>query len=234
MIVERNQTPWVVLVIIVLTGCVISGMLLGNVGPFNSKVVEARIPIQQTQGALSSMSTQDVISIAQTQQAPIVQGTSLAAQMTLDPLQQAATQAAVQSIATQTAAMNYLQNAQILAQATQTTVANELLLQSLERDAAATSIEREQSLQAAGDAAQVALPVMGMLVAAGWLSARTIAMLVKARAQAKAATAKLLAEARRAATQQANIEAQMLKQRNANRSLLMKQQTQHKDLPRAE
>jgi len=213
--VQYNPTPWVVLVLVVMAGCAITGMLLGNVGPFNSQVAEAKIPVQQTQGALNSLVTQQALELVQTQQAPLVQGTAVSAQMTMVPLQQTATQIAVQdasqlaqAAATQTAIAGAAWNNQIISQATQTSIANELYMQNLARNATVTAIAQTQSQDQATGLAGTAMVGLLVLVICGWIVTRALSQITTARAKEKEAHAQLLAEQRRLATARAAIQAQ--------------------------
>jgi len=243
MIVQNNSTPWVVLAIFVMAGCALTGMILGNVGPFNSQVVEAKIPVQQTQGALDSIATQSAMELLQTQQAPVVQQTAMVALMTTVPLQQTATQAAVynaiQSIlvnATQTSISDAAQNSQTMMQATQTSVANGLYLQNLSSNATASAIVHDQIQARSSEETSFVLISVGVLLACGWIVARIITQIMIARAREKVAHAQLLAEQRRLA----NLRASILIQKEKHRlqypfpTTLMEKPSNGKGLPKAE
>lgn len=197
--VQYNLTSVVVLALVVMMGCAITGMILGDVGPFNSQVAEAKIPAQQTQGALDSMATQAALGLAQTRQAPVIQQTAISAQMTMAPLQQTATQVAlndalqfVQANATQTIIASDAQRAQVIAQATQTSIANDLYIRNLTSNATVTAIAQGQ--------AQYQSTIYPMLFAffvlavCSWIIARAISQMMVARTR-------LLAEQRLTASQ---------------------------------
>jgi hypothetical protein len=243
MIVQNSSSPWAVLAIIVMAGCLIAGMLAGNVGPFNTHVAEAGIPARQTQGALDSLATQSALQALQTQQAYSLAQAEIAANMTLAPMQQAAAQTAavstlqaVQAQATQTAAMNESYNAQVLAQATQTAVAGNLYAENLSRNATATAVAERQSQEHATGAAQIFILIVGALVVAGWIAARIAVQVMNARTREKAAQAKVLAEQQKIAALRASREA-IKRERSAKypapRSL-MKRPGDGTDLPRGE
>ncbi len=235
MIAPNPSTPWVMLVVLVMVGCALSGMLMGNVGPFNPHVAEANIPILQTKAAQDWSATQSAQQIAQTQQAPMVAATALAGNLTLIPLQQAAAVGA----ATQTMAADQIYNARLLAQATQTTVAQNLG----QANVAATSFAQQQRQQQASWTAQIGMLVVGVLLVASWITIRLTILFINARvqemnarAQEKEAQAKLLAEQRQLAALRASIEAQ--KRERATKYptplSLMKKPGNGKDLPRGE
>lgn len=243
MIVQNNSTPWVILAVIMMAGCVISGMLLGNAGPLNTRVAEADIPAQQTQGALDSQATQSAMELAQTQQAPMVGQTAIAVQLTMIPLQQTATQAALSGevqaiyvIATQTAVAAELQNGVLYAQATQTTIANNLNQQSLSGQATAAAVAQQQAQGRATSIVKVAVPLVGILLISGWMVTRAVASILNAQAKERAATAQQLAEQRRLAALRASIEAQKWErvQKYPTPYSLMKRPGNGKGLPRAE
>jgi anion-transporting ArsA/GET3 family ATPase len=243
MIVQNNSTPWVILAVLIMTGCATAGMILGNVGPFNSQVVEAKIPAQQTQGALDSLATQYSMEMIQTQQVPFVQQTVMVAQMTAIPLQQTATQVALsdaiqalQANATQTVIVDAARNSQIIAQATQTSIANGLYLQNLSNSATATAIEQNQIREQVTGSIGVAIASAGLLVICCWSIARIITQISIARAKEKAAHAQLLAEQRRLAALRARIQTQkeLQGQRYPVPRSLMKNPGNSKGLPRAE
>jgi len=243
MVVQNNPTPWVVLALLILAGCVITGMLLGNVGPFNSRVAEAKIPVQQTQGALDSLATQSAMELSQTQQAPMVLQTAVVAQMTTAPLQQAATQVAIsnafqaiQANATETAIAGEVQNTQLMAQANQTAIANGLYMQNLSSNATATSIARSQVLEQSTGIASFSIIIIGVLVICGWIITRAIAQIITAYAREKVAQAQLLSEQRRLASLRQSIQAQRnsLRQQYPLPMSLIKKSNGGKELPRAE
>jgi hypothetical protein len=243
MIVQNHSTPWVILAVIVMAGCAISGMLLGNAGPLNTRVAEADIPVQQTQGALDSQATQSAMELAQTQQAPMIGQTAMAGQLTMIPVQQTATQAAlagqvqaIHVIATQTAIAAELQNGVLYAQATQTAIANNLSQQSLAGQATAAAIAQQQVQDQATGVAKIAIPLIGILVVTGWMVTRAVVSIMNARTQARAATAQQLAEQRRLAALRASIEAQKWEraQKYPSPASLMKRPGNGKGLPRAE
>ncbi len=212
---QSNPAPWVVLALIVMTGCLVSGMILGNVGVFNSRVAEANIPVQQTQGALVSGATQTAAAISLTQQAPAVEQTAIAGAMTTAPLQQAATQAAAayavqvsQANATQTALAGQMQNQQLMAQADQTAIANDLYVRQLKSNATATALAQGQAARQAGGIAGLSVLGIGLLVAFGWIVARTVTLTLIARAQEQAARAKLLDAQRQLAIERSSEQAQ--------------------------
>lgn len=243
MMIHNNNTPLVVLALLIMTGCAITGMLLGNVGPFNSDVAEAKIPVEQTRGALDSLATQSAFELVQTQQAPSIQQTAMIAQMTSVPLQQTATQVAasdaiqvLQVNATQTAIAENAQNIQFMAQATQTSVANGLYIQNLSNAATATAIVRNQVNEQTINLTRIVIISVGILIIFGWILANIIAKVLTARAQEKLAQGKLLAEQRRLASLRASIQVQKQSQfkHHPNPISLMKKPGDGKGLPKAE
>ncbi len=179
--VQPNPTPWVILVVLVMASCAVSGMMLGNVGPFNSHVAEAQIPIQQTQGALDLAATQAAAAISLTQQAPSIQQTAIVAEMTTVPLQQAATQMAV---------ANAIRASE--ANATQTAIANDLYMQNIASNATATAIAQSQSMERTTGIARFSIIGIGVLILSVWILIRIVTQILVARAQEQTARAKLL------------------------------------------
>jgi hypothetical protein len=227
MIIHNNSTPWVILAILVMMGCAISGMLIGNAGPYNSPVAVAKIPIQQTQGSLDSHATQSAIEMAETQQAPLIEQTAMVAQMTTIPLQQTATQAAAYG------------NTQLsMVQATQTAIANNMFMENLSGNVTATAIAREQFLNSATSTTEFGLITIGVVLIAGWVLAHILIEITKVRAQEKAAQAKLLSEQRRLVIIRASIKAQERRQKEQVPQLtpisLMRKPGNGKELPRAQ
>jgi len=220
MIVQNNPVPWVVLALVVMGGCILTGMLLGDVGPFNSETAAAKVQITQTQAAINSHATMSALEIAQIQQAPMVQQTVIVAQMTTIPLQQTAThiaeQDAVQAAqvgATQTAFVAEAQSGQVAAQATQTAIVKAQYLDGLASNATATAMAQGQVREQATGVASFAVVGVGMLTLCGWIVAHAVTQATHARAQAtharvqeKIAQTQFLAEQRRMVSLRASLQ----------------------------
>jgi hypothetical protein len=244
MMIQNNHTPLVILALVIMTGCVLAGMLLGNVGPFNSETTAARMQITQTQASINSFATQSALEAIQTQQFPIRQQTVMAAEMTAVPLQKTATAGAesilIQSAymnATQTAIASYSQNGQLLAQATQTAISNELANQRLATNATATVIVQNQIQEQTESTAKNIISVLGATVVSVWLLVSAVAKALNARAKDKTAHTQLLAEQRRLLALRAKIQAQKAKTNLRNpipTSLIKKISGNSRGLPRAE
>jgi len=186
MIVQNNSIPWVVLALVVMGGCILTGMLLGDVGPFNSETAAAKVQITQTQAAMNAHATQSALELAQTQQAPLVQQTAIVAQMTTVPLQQTATQVA---------GLAAVENAQIYA--TQTAIVINQQMNAISVGATATAIAQGQARKQATGVAGFAVVGVGALTLFVWIIVRAFAQVIHARAEEKMAQAQFLAEQRR-------------------------------------
>lgn len=198
MIVQQNNPmPLVVLIIFIMVGCVVTGMLLGNMGPLNSQRIMADVEMQQTQSALDVSATKSAFEIEKTQQAPLIQQTEVVAQMTTIPLQQTATQVAM---------MFTIQDMQT--KATQTAIADGVYIQSLANNATATAIAQKQAQDHTANSLNVIAIVVGILAFSTWVIARAVSHILTARAREKTASAQLLAEQRRLALQRYNIQVQ--------------------------
>lgn len=213
MIVQNNPAPWVILATAVMGGCLIAGMMLGGVGPFNSETAAAKLQITQTQAAMNARATQSALELAQTQQAPLAQQTAIVAQMTAGPLQLTATQAAelgvvesAQLYATQTAIAGDTINRQLEVQATQTAIARNQEKEALSVGATATAIVQDQAREKAGGTVNLAAVSIGVVTLCGWMFARVITQVVHARAQEKMAQAQFLAEQRRMLSLRASLQ----------------------------
>lgn len=213
MIVQNNPAPWVILATVVMGGCLITGMMLGGVGPFNSETTEAKLQITQTQAAMNAHATQSVLELAQTQQAPLAQQTAIVAQMTVVPLQQTATQAAelgvvenAQLFATQTAIVGETINRQLAIHATQTAIARNQEKEALSVGATATAMAQDQAREKAGGTISIVSVGIGVLMLCGWILARVITQAAHARAQEKMAQARFLAEQRRMLSLRASLQ----------------------------
>jgi hypothetical protein len=243
MIVQNHSTPWVVLAVIVMGGCLVGGMLLGNAGPLNTRVAEANIPAQQTQGALSSQATQSSMELVLTQQAPAVGQTAMAGQLTMIPLQQMATQVAlsgelqaVQVITTQTAAAAEIQYGLIRAQATQTSMANNMNMQNLAWQATATTIGQQQAWERSKVTLQNVIPMLGLVLLSGWIITRGIVSILYARAKEKEASARQLTEQQRLVSLLAHLDGKKGKQVHqlSNPTSLIKQPSNGKGFPKTD
>lgn len=204
MLVQNNPTPWVILAAAVMGGCLITGMILGDVGPFNSETAAAKLQITQTQAAMNAHATQSALELAQTQQVPLAQQTAIIAQMTAVPLQQTATHAAElgavesgQLYATQTAIAGDAINQQMEVQATQTAMAWNQEMHILSVGATATAMAQNQAKEKAEGTVSLVAIGIGVLTLCGWVFARIITQVIHARAQEKVAQAQFLAEQRR-------------------------------------
>ena len=239
--VQYNTTPWVILFLVVLAGCVLTGMLLGNVGPFNSQVVLAEISAKQTQDAFVFLATQTAFGIAQTQQAPMIQQTAIIALMTAVPLQQTATQIAVlsalqiaQANAVQTKIVSEAQNEQMMVQATQTSLANDSYLQNLASNTTATAMTQNQIQSQQARFAGPAIITIMVLLICGWIVVHAFSQIATARAKEKEAHARLLAEQHRQVTSQGAIQAQKDVCQHPRPASLMKNPNTGKGLPKVE
>lgn len=243
MIVQNSPTPWMVLALVIMLGCVVTGMMLGNVGPFNSEATYAKLQITQTQASINAFSTQSSIDLIQTRQAPLVQQTIVSAQMTAFPLQQTATSIAESNMlqnsqidATQTAIVANSQNGLAMSNATQTTIGNSSYMQNLITNATATAIAQEQvNRKLMNISSQIALWV-GIITVSGLLLIHAQVRLIVARSQEKAARARLLSEQAKLVSIHANIKSQRQYQSNQNivSSSLIKRPGNGKGIPRAE
>jgi hypothetical protein len=243
MLVQNNSTPLVFLALLVMGGCVIAGMLLGGVGPFNNETAAQRIQITQTQAAINAYAAQQSLGSALTLQAPLAQQTLVAAQMTAVPAQQTATalgemselQGAVAN-ATQSRILAESQNAQLMAQATQTAVASEAELRAVSQRATMTAIAREQVNESERRVTNYMALGLGLLLVSGWLLIRAATQVINARTRENEANTKLLAEQRRLASTRASIQNQKDRQRTQNRipTSLMKKPSTNRGLPKGE
>lgn len=204
MLVQNNPTPWVILAAVVMGGCLITGMMLGSVGPFNSETAAAKLEITQTQAAMNAYATQSALELVQTQQVPLAQQTAMVAQMTAVPLQQTATQIAelgavehAQLFATQTAIAGETINRQLAVQATQTAIVRNQEKDALSIGATTTAMEQNQAKEKAEGTVSLVSIGIGVLTLCGWAFARIITQVIHARTQEKMAQAQFLAEQRR-------------------------------------
>ena len=213
MIVQNNPVPWVVLALVVMGGCILTGMVLGDVGPFNSETAAAKVQITQTQAAMNAHATQSALELSQTQQAPLVQQTAIVAQMTTVPLQQTATQVAelaavenAQIYATQTSIAGDAMNKQLVDQATQTSMAWNQQMDAQSARATVTSMAQGQVREQATGVASFAVVGIGTLTLCGWIVARIFTQAIHARAEEKMAQAQFLAEQRRLVSLRASLQ----------------------------
>jgi hypothetical protein len=213
MVVQNNPAPWVMLAVAVMGGCLVMGMLLGGVGPFNSEIAAERMEITQTQAAINSYATQSAVEMAQTQQAPLAQQTAVVAQMTMVPLQQTATRAAEvdglqasQLGATQTAIAGDTVNKQLADQATQTALALKQEIGALSVASTATAMAQGQAREQTSTTAGFVVGGIVVLTFCSWIIARMIIQTFYARAQVKMAQAQFLAEQRRMLSLRASLQ----------------------------
>lgn len=213
MLVQNNPSPWVILAAVIMGGCLLTGMLLGNVGPFNSETAAAKVQITQTQAAMNAHATQSALELSQTQQAPLVQQTAIVAQMTTVPLQQTATQVAelgavesAQIYATQTTIVDDVINKQLAGQATQTALAGIQQMEAQSARATATAMVQGQAREQATGVASFAVIGVGVLTLFVWIIVRAFAQAIHARAEEKMAQTQFLAEQRRMVSLRASMQ----------------------------
>lgn len=244
MVFHNNPTPWVVLGLVMMVGCVGVGMMAGQVGPFNNDNLAAKVAITQTQASLNSSATQFVYSVIQTQQAPIYQQTQIVAEMTTAPLVNTATSAAEYNLlqfssanATQTAILSNVQNDQLFNAATQTAINNQLELQKLEGAATTTAIVQNQ-LMAKSTNLSINLAILLTTVTISiWIVISMANKIRETKIKGLEAHTRLLAEQRELAN--LRIKVQTMKKRHENQhpiplSLMKKRPNSSKNLPRAE
>ena len=195
MIIQNNPVPWVILALVVMGGCILTGMLLGDVGPFNSETAAAKIQITQTQAAINSQATMSAIELAQTQQAPLIQQTAIVAQMTTVPLQQTATQVAE---------LGVVENAQI--HATQTAIVINQQMDAISVGATATAMAQGQVREQATGVAGFAVVGIGALTLFVWIIIHAFAQAIHARAEEKMAQTQFLTEQRRMVSLRASLQ----------------------------
>ena len=243
MIIQNNPAPWVLLAFVVLLGCLLAGMLLGDVGPFNTETAAARMQITQTQASINASTTQFAIQATQTQQAPLVQQTLFVVEATTVVMQQTATSGArssmmevAQANSTHTALAVLAENARLLAQATQTAISNDLMLQSLASKATATSVVQKQKYQNANADLIILIIILALLLMSAWIIISAITRVHFTYTQRQIAEARLLAEQRRLTILRANL--QKLKDKTFQKypipTSLMKHDDTNDELPRAE
>jgi len=244
MIVQNNAAPWIFLALVIMVGCALAGMLLGNAGPLSTDIAVARLQITETKAAMDVRATQSALDSEQAEHAGIARKTALVESLTEIPFQQTATHIAeistaqaAQALATHTALVEKAHNEQVLAQATRTAVANQMTAQDEARDATQVSIENQVLKERSQTILPLAVMGVGILLFVGWIIARAFTQETIARAQLMSSKAQLLAEQRRLESLRATIKAKSDVPEPSYplpKSLLNKKTGDSDDLPRAE
>jgi hypothetical protein len=193
MMASTNPTPLVVFAVIAMVICGILGMMLGG-DPFGPGQA-VRAEQARTQMALEVRSTEIAMGALETPQAMYAQQTMEAANLTAMPIRQMATQAAAQAA---------IEAAEF--QATQTAISGDVLNRQLALQATQRALTQGQAIQQADKLISSSAVVLGLLVLAGWVIARTFIQIIHARAQEKTAQAQFLAEQHRMASLRASLQ----------------------------
>jgi hypothetical protein len=241
MVVQNNPTPWIGLALFTAVLCGIVGLILG-LDPFGPGQ-EMRAEAAQTRLAVSVRMTENAIGASETPQAVTVAQTVQAAQLTAMPNQQTATLvsgewalAGARIDATQTAVADQALIGQAIAEATKTSLAQSVQLSQMAGEATGTAIAESLVRERAAGLSGLGALILGTLLISGWLVARTLTVVMAARAREKDAQAKLLAEQRRLLSLRDSIRKQR-EERNQPYPVptsLMRKSNDVQDLPRAE
>lgn len=222
MIVQNNYSALAFLAIVILTGAVLLGFLLMPTEVFNpaqarqiadANATKSALDARERVGILQATETPRALHVAaiQTHQVAIAQATAI-------PVQQTATQVAVQSAlsvaranATQTAIAVGAHNAVLQAQATQTRIAQEQAMNALNAQATTTAVAlasaRDNDKRHNENAREIAL-TLAMAVALIAIAVGGAALgVANANAKANAAAALLEREKRRTLQVQAAVRA---------------------------
>jgi len=211
MIVQNSPAPWVVFALIAMLICGILGIGIG-LNPFGPSQ-EVRDQMAQTQMAVAIRSTENAMNAAATPQAVYAQQTAVVAQLTAIPIQQTATQISniaevgeAQAHATQTAIVGEVINKQLEIQATQTALAWDQQMSGLSIAATTTALARSQNVEQTTETGGLMVVGLGALSIIGWIVARAVAQISRARAEEKRAQAQFLAEQRRMLAMRASLQ----------------------------
>lgn len=177
MVVQNNNTPWVILALIVLCMAIAFGIILSGVpfGPSQDvKDEQARVVIRATEGALSAIETPQAVFAGQT---------AIVAELTAIPPIQTATAIVVDGIL-----------AAIQRAATQTKMAGDTYLGNLGVVATATAIARNETRENTSWIATTGLAIIGVAALSAWIIAHAVAKVLNARTQEKVAQTRLIKE----------------------------------------
>lgn len=175
MVVQNNNTPWVVLALIVLCMAITFGIILsgGSFGPSQDvKDEQARVDIRATEGALSAIETPQAVFAGQT---------AIAAELT-----------AIAPIQTATAIVVEGNLVAIQQAATQTKIVGDIYLGNLAAAATASAIARNDTREKVSGFATIGLFVIGIAGIFVWGVAHMLIKVLNARAQEKFAQARLI------------------------------------------
>ena len=209
--VQNNPAPLVVFALIAMIICGILGLVMGQ-NPFGPSQ-GVRDEQARTKLAMDVRATENALSSYETPQAIFAQQVVVEAQLTALPLQQTATQVAAMNAienaqinATQTAIAGEITNKQLADQATQTALVGNQKKEAQSARATATAIAQNQVREQTTGIAGLAVVVIGALVIFTWLIVRIFAQATHARAEAMMAQAQFLAEQRRSMSLRASLE----------------------------
>jgi hypothetical protein len=212
MIIQNNPTPWVILILLAVVGCVVIAMMFGA-DPFGPGP-EVRAEIARTELAIAAQATQGALGAVQTPLAISIEQTAVAGAMTAMPPIQTATAIAL--------AENH---AAVQQAATQTAIANAQYIDQVAVAATATTISSNTRAQNSTRMAGISLAIVVIVVLGLWIAGRTTVNVIRARAQ-------FLKEQREMAEFRAAH--QKSSRQPSIPTSLMKQNGNRRDLPRAE
>jgi hypothetical protein len=141
---QNNFPSWITLALVIIVGCVVTGMMLGFAGPFDREANMAIVHITETQAAIIARATQSYFDLIQAQQS-----------ITMIQFHQTAT------------VMN-VQNGQWMAQATLTANSNNYYVQDPAGNAPTTIVRSQVGVQTPGASIYIA-SIIGLLTICKWI-----------------------------------------------------------------